>query len=575
MAETLLSPGILTRENDQSFLTQQPPAIGAAIVGPTARGLVNIPTLVTSFSEFESKFGKQALSGSNYYTYFTSITAYNYFQNGGETLLVTRVASGSFTAATSSLIPTGSGGPTTGLSPFELKTPSEGTIMNSTSTEGDGGILPSGSKDNLRWEITGVNRSLGTFTLLVRRGDDNTNNKVVLETWPNLSLDPTQPNYIARAIGDQTQTVVTDGDGTTYIQVSGSYPNKSQFITVSAVNYTTPNFFDNNGTAKASLTGSIPAASSGSFGGATGTPFNGKEAKFYQDISNLDTQGLVADNYTTALALLANKDEYAYNTMVVPGLYNTAYSSTITTLINTATDRQDHLLVIDPTAYGATVSSATTEAATRNSSYASMYWPWIQTPDPYSGNNVWVPASTLVPSVFAYNDSTSETWFAPAGFNRGALATAIQAERKLTQGQRDDLYDGKVNPIASFPNTGLVVFGQKTLQTRASALDRVNVRRLLITLKNYISEVSRNLLFEQNTLATRNQFLAQVNPYLESVQQRQGLYAFKVVMDDSNNTADVIDRNQLVGQIYLQPTKTAEFIYLDFNILPTGATFPG
>jgi phage tail sheath protein FI len=186
-----------------------------------------------------------------------------------------------------------------------------------------------------------------------------------------------------------------------------------------------------------------------------------------------------------------------------------------------------------------------------------------------------VPASTLVPSVFAYNDSTSETWFAPAGFNRGALATAIQAERKLTQGQRDSLYDGKVNPIASFPNTGLVVFGQKTLQTRASALDRVNVRRLLITLKNYISEVSRNLLFEQNTLATRNQFLAQVNPYLESVQQRQGLYAFKVVMDDSNNTADVIDRNQLVGQIYLQPTKTAEFIYLDFNILPTGATFPG
>jgi len=575
MAETLLSPGILTRENDQSFLTQQPPAIGAAIVGPTARGLVNIPTLVTSFSEFESKFGKQALSGSNYYTYFTSITAYNYFQNGGETLLVTRVASGSFTAATSSLIPTGSGGPTTGLSPFELKTPSEGTIMNSTSTEGDGGILPSGSKDNLRWEISGVNRSLGTFTLLIRRGDDNTNNKVVLETWPNLSLDPTQPNYIARAIGDQTQTVVTDGDGTTYIQVSGSYPNKSQFVTVSAVNYTTPNFFDNNGTAKASLTGSIPAASSGSFGGATGTPFNGREAKFYQNISNLDTQGLVADNYTTALALLANKDEYAYNTMVVPGLYNTAYSSTITTLINTATERQDHLLVIDPTAYGATVTSATTEAATRNSSYASMYWPWIQTPDPYSGNNVWVPASTLVPSVFAYNDSTSETWFAPAGFNRGALATAIQAERKLTQGQRDDLYDGKVNPIASFPNTGLVVFGQKTLQTRASALDRVNVRRLLITLKNYISEVSRNLLFEQNTLATRNQFLAQVNPYLESVQQRQGLYAFKVVMDDSNNTADVIDRNQLVGQIYLQPTKTAEFIYLDFNILPTGATFPG
>ena len=576
MAETLLSPGILARENDQSFLTVQPPAVGAAIVGPTARGLVNIPTLVTSFTEFESKFGKQATSGSNEYTYFTSITAYNYFQNGGESLLVTRVASGSFTAATSSLIPTGSGGPISGLSPFVLKTPSEGTIMNSTSTEGSNGILPSGSKDNVRWEITGVNRDLGTFTLLIRRGDDNNNSKVVVESWPNLSLDPTQPNYISRAIGDQTQTVVADGDGTTYIQVSGSYPNKSEYVVVDSVNYTTPNYFDNNGNAKASLTGSLPAASSGSFGGAVGTPFEGAAAaNFYQNINSTNTQGLEAENYTTALALLGNKDEYAYNTMVVPGLYNTAYASTLTTMINTAQERQDHILVIDPVAYGASVTSTTSEASSRNTSYATMYWPWIQTPDPYSGNNVWVPASTLVPAVYAYNDSTSETWFAPAGFNRGALATAVQAERKLTQGQRDDLYTGKINPIASFPNTGLVVFGQKTLQTRASALDRVNVRRLLITLKAYISDVSRNLLFEQNTLATRNQFLSQVNPYLESVQQRQGLYAFKVIMDDSNNTADVIDRNQLVGQIYLQPTKTAEFIYLDFNILPTGATFPG
>ena len=104
-------------------------------------------------------------------------------------------------------------------------------------------------------------------------------------------------------------------------------------------------------------------------------------------------------------------------------------------------------------------------------------------------------------------------------------------------------------------------------------MDRVNVRRLLIALKSYISQVANNLAFEQNSIATRNNFLAQVNPYLQSVQQRQGLYAFKVVMDDSNNTPDVIDRNQLVGQIYLQPTKTAEFILLDFNILPTGATF--
>jgi phage tail sheath protein FI len=194
--------------------------------------------------------------------------------------------------------------------------------------------------------------------------------------------------------------------------------------------------------------------------------------------------------------------------------------------------------------------------------------------DPDSGQRVWVPASTLIPGVYANNDRTAEAWFAPAGINRGGLGQVLQAERKLTQANRDTLYTGKVNPIATFPGRGVVVFGQKTLQNQASALDRVNVRRLLIALKSYIGQTAQTLVFEQNTAATRNNFLASVNPYLESVVQRQGLYAFKVVMDESNNTPDVVDRNQMVGAIYLQPTKTAEFIILDFNVLPTGATFP-
>ena len=150
----------------------------------------------------------------------------------------------------------------------------------------------------------------------------------------------------------------------------------------------------------------------------------------------------------------------------------------------------------------------------------------------------------------------------------------IRAERRLTTVNRDTLYTANVNPIATFPGNDVVVFGQKTLQKQASALDRVNVRRLLISLKSFISQIADNLVFEQNTAATRNNFLTQVNPYLETVQQRQGLYAFKVVMDETNNGPDVVDRNELVGAIYLQPTKTAEFIMLDFNIFPTGATFP-
>jgi phage tail sheath protein FI len=272
--------------------------------------------------------------------------------------------------------------------------------------------------------------------------------------------------------------------------------------------------------------------------------------------------------------LLSNKDDYRFNVLLTPGLYNSGYTSQCTSIISNTQDRGDSIFVLDLVPYNSQVNTVIGQAAARNTSYAASYWPWLQVLDPDSGQQVWVPASTLIGGVYAFNDSVSAPWFAPAGINRGGLGQVIRAERKLAQSDRDTLYTGKVNPIATFPGTGVVVYGQKTLQTKASALDRVNVRRLLIQLKTYISQISNNLVFEQNTSVTRNTFLAQVNPYLESVQQRQGLYAFKVVMDTTNNTPDVIDRNQLVGQIYIQPTKTAEFIYIDFNITPTGATFP-
>jgi phage tail sheath protein FI len=271
--------------------------------------------------------------------------------------------------------------------------------------------------------------------------------------------------------------------------------------------------------------------------------------------------------------LLANQDEYRFNVILTPGLINSIHTAQCTSIITNTQTRGDSLFVLDLVEYAKTVNDVTSQANSRNTSYATSYWPWVQILDPGTGKNVWVPASAVIGGVYAFNDSVAEPWFAPAGINRGGLQV-IRAEQKLPQSSRDTLYTNKVNPIATFPGTGTVVYGQKTLQTQASALDRVNVRRLLIALKNYISQVANTLVFEQNTIATRNAFLSQVNPYLESVQQRQGLYAFRVIMDDSNNTADVIDRNQLIGQIYIQPTRTAEFIYLDFNILPTGATFP-
>jgi hypothetical protein len=566
MAETLISPGVLARENDQSQITSGPVTVGAAIIGPTVNGPVEIPTIVTSYSEYQNKFGTTFTSGSQVYTYFTSIAAYNYFNNGGETLLVSRVVSGSFTSATASM----SGSNVANA--LVIKTISQGAIMNSSGSEVSGSLV-SGSSDNLRWQVVNSNTSSGTFDLLVRRGDDNNSQPAVLETWTNLSLDPFSANYVARVIGN---TYHTYNSTENYIQTVGDFPTRSNYIYVSS-SILTPNYFDNNGVAKSEYTASIPVVASGSFGGANGTINGGSGFLYYSAISGAadpnKIQGIPSSSYTNSINLLSNEDDYKFNVLLTPGLFQQYQPSQITSIITNTQNRGDNIFVMDTVGYGSTISSTVSAAAARNTSYAATYWPWLQTIDPDTGQNVWVPASTMIGGVYAYNDRVSEPWFAPAGINRGGLTNVVRAERKLSPANRDTLYNSNVNPIATLPGTGVVVYGQKTLQKQASALDRVNVRRLLIDLKSYISQVANNLVFQQNTIATRNQFLSQVNPYLESVQQRQGLYAFKVTMDDSNNTADVIDRNQLVGAIYIQPTKTAEFIYLDFNITPTGVQF--
>jgi hypothetical protein len=580
MAEVLISPGVLARENDSSFVNKRPVTVGAAIIGPTVKGPVEIPTVVTTWNQYQNIFGTTLESGSvdekKNYTYFTSITAYNYFANGGQSLLVARVVSGSgtsYTPATSSTIATGSGGPSSGLSPFVLETFSEGIIMNSTSTETAGGNLPSGSSNNVRWQIVNARSASGTFDLLIRRGNDGALQPVVLETWTNLTLDPNSPNYISRVIGDFRE--IYDSTNS-QIAFSGSFANRSNYVRVSAVNYTTPNFFDNAGKFKPQFTGSIPLNASGTFGGAIGDIPGG--VNFYNTIGligNGNSQGVTGSDYANMIDLFTNTDDYKFNVLFTPGLYSAApFTGPVGDLIQIAQNRGDFIYVIDPVAYGKTISDASSAAGNRDTSYGAMYWPWIQVVEPSTGEYVWVPASVSIAGVYAYNDSVAEPWFAPAGINRGGLNTVVRAEKKLSQGNRNDLYAAKVNPIATFPGQGVVVYGQKTLQLRASALDRVNVRRLLIALKSYISQIATSLVFEQNSIATRTSFLSQVNPYLTSVQQRQGLYAFKVIMDDTNNTPDVIDRNELIGQIYLQPTKTAEFIYLDFNVTPTGASFP-
>ena len=476
---------------------------------------------------------------------------------------------------------------------FRLETLTDGTVMNSGTSpdpstgQTANGTLSLGTADNVRWEIQATDTATGTFSLIIRQGNDTSTSKRVLEIFPNISLDPQSSNYIERIVGNQKKTLNGAGTADPFISTEGSFPNASRYVRVSEVGAKTPNYFDNNGAAKTAFFDFLPDVASGSFALAEGALVASNvdgltPEKYYDAITDTNTQGLKTgtsgmDSYTDAFNVLANKDDYSYNIISAPGLYYAAsmMATPLNTLISNTATRGDAIAIIDLVSYtGGTVTTAKAQAATLDNSYAASYWPWVQIVDPDTRDLVWTVPSSMIPGVYAYNDRTSEAWFAPAGINRGGLNTVIQAQRKLTQTNRDDLYVGKVNPIATFPGRGVVVFGQKTLQTAASALDRINVRRLLIALKSYIVQIADNLVFEQNTAATRNNFLSQVNPYLESVQQRQGLYAFKVVMDSSNNGPDVVDRNQMVGAIYIQPTKTAEFIYLDFNILPTGATFP-
>ena len=672
MAETQFSPGVVSIENDQPIINTQPIQVGAAIIGPTVKGPVEIPTICTSYSDYVSKYGNTFTSGSQTYSYFTSISAYNYFQAGGTTLLVSRVTSGSFTPATSnspggggipnsiesgvistevdallpslagatgsvgtfsisgsnsgtgtgftgsitltagstvSTITTTSGGsgysigdiitvPSRSLeyssgtegtdltitlvaddiinsSAFTLETLSEGDIMNSTSKQNSDSSLPSGSRDNLRWEIQSPDIDEGTFSLLIRRGNDDIESPVVLETFNNLSLDPISPNYIEKIIGNQVQSINTT-ETEFYVDLTGNYANQSKYVRVKSVSSPTYEYLDNTGDPKTSLTGSIPIASSGSFEGAVGSNIPTTEGQYYEKITNTgNTQGLVASDYTTAITLLGNKEEFKYSYITVPGLIKdfATHASNISSLIANSQQRGDTLAIIDLEDYQSTLLEVTTEAKTINNSYAAAYWPWVQTADPSTGQQVFVPASTLIPSVFAFNDGASDVWFAPAGTNRGVMPTVFRAERKLTKTQRDDLYKANVNPLATIPTVGVTVFGQKTLKKKKSATDRINVRRLLIELKIQIGNLAENLVFEQNTNITRENFLAQVNPLLASIQQRQGLTDFKVVMDETNNTPDIIDNNQLIGAIFLKPTKTAEFISLNFNITSTGADF--
>lgn len=282
--------------------------------------------------------------------------------------------------------------------------------------------------------------------------------------------------------------------------------------------------------------------------------------------------------WADAIETFANPEQVTINLFATPGINFSDNLSLVNSGIELVEERRaDSLYIIDAPDQPDTATLAEDivdllDSADIDSSYAAVYYPWIQIRDTTNNQNVYIPPTAEVVKSIAFNDNIAFPWFAPAGLQRG-VTDAKRARRKLSLEERDTLYNGRINPMATFPETGVAIFGQKTLQKKQSALDRVNVRRLLLQLKVLISNIAVRLVFEQNDQTTIDSFLNKVNPILDTVKRERGLEQFQVKMDDTNNTPESRDRNELYGEISIIPTKSVEYIGLNFTISPSGASF--
>jgi hypothetical protein len=275
--------------------------------------------------------------------------------------------------------------------------------------------------------------------------------------------------------------------------------------------------------------------------------------------------------YLQGIETFANPEAVDINVFATPGINFYDHSSLTTQAIDMVeNERADSLYIIgSPNVTSTEDVIGNLDTVALDTNYSATYWPWIQVRDTDNSTQLYIPPTGEVVKNIALTDNVSYPWFAVAGYSRG-LVNAIKASKKLTLDERDDLYANRINPIATFSDTGTIIWGNKTLQVRESALDRINVRRLLLRARKLISAVAVRLLFEQNDEQVRNEFLRLVNPILESIKKERGLYEFRVTV--SNDPED-IDANTLRGKIYVKPTRSLEFIDLEFIITPTGASF--
>jgi phage tail sheath protein FI len=313
---------------------------------------------------------------------------------------------------------------------------------------------------------------------------------------------------------------------------------------------------------------------------SSNTTVTGKDYKLSGGADGID--GLTSAEIIKGLDQFSSTESYDIDIICAPGWSDPAV---ISEGVSICEDRQDALYIIDPP-FGLKAQQVVDwsnaqgdyqrpNASAYNSSYAAIYWPWVEIYDTFTDSYLWLPPSGYVASQMAYSDNVGEPWFAPAGLNRGKLTTPVDIEYNPTKGERDILYGNRnvVNPIINYRGSGLVIWGQKTTQRKTSALDRVNVRRLVNYIKKIITASTMYYVFEPNDEYCWQKWVDMVDPTLSAIKSRRGVYDYKIIMDETTVTADDIENSRMPGIIMFKPTKASEFIPLDFQIMPYSANF--
>jgi len=607
-----LSPGVYTRETDFSHYVKQISTSACAIMGIAEKGPINKPTLVTSWDQFVRKFGSYIAEG------YLAYAARAFFDNGGRVLYVNRVVHlmdpalrMPMTAMKAGLMITDRRGAfaslTTGSSPtnrIAWKARNAGTVGNSITVA----LVKSGNNTPLSVSVTNqaitVNlatdasgNQVSTCAQVVSAVNGNTSSSALviatavdtgvvaavaasalsggLDTMPsmmifatsegkwgnNISVETsdgtTNPttgfNLVVRYKGDVVETfrdLSMDPTSASYAELVVN--DRSEYISVDDPNMSTDI--------------------------ALRRPLVGT---YQLSAGNDGLTGMVDTDYIGSSA--AHTGFYAFdeiddlNILLVPGVTT---APVITACVAYAESRKDLLYIAETPVYMEPLDAVNFRKgqgpyshSAFNSSYAALYYPWLEILDPLTNAKKFIPPTGAVAGCIARSDEKTEVWYAPAGIDRGRVFNVLSLSRNTNRGERDVLYPEGINVIASFPDTGMNIWGQKTLQRQPSSTDRINVRRLMMYVEKAISQSSKFVVFEPNNSQTWRALVRLITPFLRDIKSKGGFYDFRVQCDDETNTAQVIDRNEMVCRVFVKPTKTAEFVELNFILTATGASF--